>query len=82
MNLGQRALLKAAFERWMRALTTSNGSAPSIKTTLPSLRWATPWASRSRALMDNQSSGNAGVGSVESVMPALSQVEPGAQAGA
>ena len=36
------------FLRWMLALTRSNGKAPSTNTTLPSLRWAMPWASMSK----------------------------------
>ncbi len=48
------------FLRWTETLTCSNGSAPSMKTTLPSARWAMPWASMSRDSTASEPSGNVG----------------------
>src|SRR3990167_1747706 len=74
------------FLRWVLAVTTSDGRAPSMKTTLPSGLRATPWASRSRDCTSNCPSGKAswdcsegskeGESSVGSLIPRLSQARP------
>src|SRR5256885_1860741 len=48
------------FLRWVLALTSSVGRAPSMNTTLPSLLRATPWASISMDNTCSQPSGSAG----------------------
>ena len=76
----------------LRAITSaSNGSAPSMNTTLPSGRRAMPWASMSSAFTRNQPSGKSGSAKwgdsvrpdgVEiscSLMPQLSQLARGKQ---
>src|SRR3954470_7601111 len=60
------------FLRWTFAVTSSPGSAPSMNTTLPSWRRATPCASMSSDSICSQPSG-CGAGSCFSVMPRLSQ---------
>src|SRR5574343_1178992 len=61
------------FLRLTVALTCSNGNAPSTKTTLPSARWAIPWASMSRDSMLRTSWAATGAVSLDSVMTRLSQ---------
>ena len=54
-------------------MTSSHGSAPSMNTTLPSGRRATPWASMSSDSTCSQPSGKRGLLQSLSVMPRLSQ---------
>src|SRR5687767_14870944 len=67
------------FLRLTLADTSSVGSAPSMNTTLPSARRATPCASMSSASTCSQPSGRAAFFSISAVIPRFSQVHTSAQ---